>query len=89
MARRNFQPQVRVNVPYEYRGEFEKSVCNGSIQRCFGTYAEIKKRMKDLLAISDNNEVRVYRHKRGEWGEWAEIWENVNGKPKIIKEGWQ
>jgi hypothetical protein len=85
---RNFQPQVRVSVPRIYQGEFEKSVRNGSIQRCFGTYAEIKKRMKYLLAISDDNEVTVYRHRRGEWGEWQETWKLINSKPTLVKQGW-
>lgn len=70
-----FRPQVRVN------GEF--------IQKQFPTYSEVKKRMKYLLEVSDNNEVSVYRHRRGEWGEYYEKWELVNGRPTIIKEGWQ
>jgi hypothetical protein len=86
---RNFQPQVRVSVPRSYYGEFGHSVSNGCIQKCFGTYAEIKKRMRDLLEISDDNEVTVYRHRRGEWGEWYEKWAIIDGKPKIFKEGWQ
>jgi hypothetical protein len=86
---RAFRPQVIVSVPRDYRGEFERSVSNGHIQRQFGTYAEVKKRIKCLLGISDNNEVSVYRHRRGEWGEWFEKWAMVNGKPTIIKQGWQ
>ena len=86
---RAFRPQVMVSVPRNYYGEFENSVSNGHIQRQFGTYAEVKKRIKDLLLISDDNEVSVYRHRRGEWGEYYEKWALINGKPTIIKEGWQ
>ena len=86
---RAFRPQVIVNVPRDYNGEFDNSVSNGHIQRQFATYSEVKKRMRDLLAISKNNEVSVYRHRRGEWGEWFEKWAMINGKPTIFKQGWQ
>jgi hypothetical protein len=86
---RAFRPSVIVNVPRDYFGEFDTSVSNGQIQRQFPTYAEVKKRMKDLLEISKNNEVSVYRHRRGEWGEWFEKWSSINGKPTITKQGWQ
>jgi hypothetical protein len=86
---RAFRPSVMVSVPRNYYGEFEDNISNGHIQKQFGTYAEVKKRMKDLLKISDNNEVSVYRHRRGEWGEWYEKWSLVNGKPRIFKNGWQ
>jgi len=85
---RAFRPSVMVSVPRNYYGEFDSSVSNGHIQRQFPTYAEVKKRMKDLLEISDNNEVSVYRHKRGEWGEYFEKWSSINGKPTITKQGW-
>jgi len=84
-----FRPQVIVNVPRDYNGEFDNSVSNGHIQRQFATYSEVKKRMRDLLAISKNNEVSVYRHRRGEWGEWFEKWAMINGKPQIFEQGWQ
>ena len=86
---RAFRPQVMVSVPRNYYGEFEESVSNGHIQRQFPTYSEVKKRMKDLLQVSDNNEVSVYRHRRGEWGEWFEKWAMINGRPQIFKQGWQ
>lgn len=84
-----FRPQVMVSVPRNYYGEFENSVSNGHIQRQFGTYAEVKKRIKDLLKVSNDNKVCVYRHRRGEWGEYFEHWSMVNGKPAIVKQGWQ
>ena len=63
-----FRPTVMVSVPRSYYGEFAHSVSGGYIQRQFPTYSEVKKRMRDLLEVSDNNEVSVYRHRRGEWG---------------------
>ena len=83
-----FRPSVSVSVSRNYYGEFEDHVSNGHIQKQFPTYSEVKKRIKDLLEVSDNNEVSVYRHRRGEWGEWFEKWAIINGKPKIYKEGW-
>lgn len=57
----------------------------------FKTYAELKKALKDY--ILDNHigecEVFVTRSRRGEWGEWFEKWVKINGKPTIIKKGWQ
>lgn len=86
---RAFRPQVIVSVHRGYQGEFENNVSNGHIQKQFASYSEVKKRIKDLLKISDNNEVSVYRHRRGEWGEWFEKWSLIDGKPKIFKQGWQ
>ena len=83
-----FRPQVVCSVSRHYNGEFANSVSGGHIQREFPTYSEVKKRIKDLLEISDDNEVSVYRHRRGEWGEWFEKWQMIGGKPKIIKQGW-
>ena len=85
---RAFRPSVVVSVPRNYSGKFEENVCNGSIQLQFATYEQVKKEMKYLLKVSDDNEVSVYRHRRGEWGEWFEKWTMINGKPKIYKQGW-
>ncbi len=84
-----FRPMVMVSVPRSYYGDFLHDVKNGYIQKTFTTYSEVKKRMRDLLEVSDNNEVSVYRHRRGEWGEWYEKWALINGKPQIFEEGWQ
>lgn len=85
---RAFRPSVMVSVPRNYSGKFEENVSNGSIQLQFATYEQVKKEMKYLLKVSDDNEVSVYRHRRGEWGEWFEKWAMINGKPKIYKQGW-
>jgi hypothetical protein len=55
----------------------------------YPTYRILLTKIKQHLAESHVNEVRVYRSRRGEWGEWFEYWSLVNGKPKIIKQGWQ
>ena len=85
---RAFCPSVTVHVPRNYSGEFDKHVCNGSIQKSFSTYAEVNRRMRDLLNLSEDNDVSVYRHRRGEWGEWFEHWHMLNGRPEIRVSGW-
>ena len=54
----------------------------------FIDYRILKRSMVDLFNEHVGNEITVSRSKRGEWGEYFEIWSLVNGKPKIIKEGW-
>ena len=54
----------------------------------FSTYAEVKRNMKLLLQRSNDNEVRVSRSRRGEWGEWFEYWSMSNGKSVITRKGW-
>jgi hypothetical protein len=85
---RAFRPTVMVDVAHNYRGEYENNVCGNSIQLQFANYEMVKRGMKKLLNESNNNLVRVYRHRRGEWGEWFEHWSYVDGKPKIVKQGW-
>jgi len=48
----------------------------------------VKRNMKLLLQRSNDNEVRVNRSRRGEWGEWFEYWSMSNGKPVITRKGW-
>ena len=63
-------------------------VQTGTIGRFFPTYREFKKNVRQLIQLSPNNEVTVTRTRRGEWGEWFERWELINGKPKITKQTW-
>ena len=42
------------------------------------TYAEVKKRMRAFMNDSFDENVSVYRHRRGEWGEWFENWQLVH-----------
>ena len=89
--------QFRPQVTYMTRSSLHDY--NSDRYRChspykterFKTYAELKKALKDY--ILDNHigedEVFVTRSRRGEWGEWFEKWVKINGKPTIIKKGWQ
>jgi hypothetical protein len=61
----------------------------GWIGYTYPTYRILLSNLKKHLAESNNNELVVFRSRRGEWGEWAETWSLVNGKPKITKQGWQ
>ena len=51
-------------------------------------YTDVKATIKTMIDDAVDGIVRVYRRRRGEWGEWFEHWQLVNGKPKVIKEGW-
>lgn len=52
-------------------------------------YATVKSKLKAFIQDSDDGFVRVYRSRRGEWGEWFEHWAELpNGKIKKITEGW-
>lgn len=53
------------------------------------TYRELKKQLKFRINQSLTGQVEIYRSKRGQWGEYFEHWAMFNGKPKIVKEGWQ
>lgn len=57
-------------------------------QREFPTYRLLVKNMKILLEESSDNEVTVSRSKRGEWGEWFEVWRKSGGVIEIVKQGW-
>jgi hypothetical protein len=52
------------------------------------TYAEVKKRMAAFMKDSFDENVNVYRHRKGEWGEWHELWAKIGDKCQIIKKGW-
>lgn len=55
----------------------------------FPTYAELRSKLKTLIEEAPDNEVTVFRSRRGEWGEWFEKWRfNHARKPVIIKQGW-
>ncbi len=54
----------------------------------YPTYRELKKNIERHLREARELPISVYRSKRGEWGEWYELWSIVNGKPAIVEEGW-
>ena len=52
------------------------------------TYRELKKKIKEYLPLSLSGEISVHRSRRGDWGEWFEVWQMRQNKPTIVKEGW-
>jgi hypothetical protein len=69
----------------DYRNGYRKS---REITNVYPTYDKLRRGMKAMLNASIDEMVYVSRSRRGEWGEWFEYWSLVNGKPKIIKQGW-
>ena len=59
------------------------------VRETYKTYRELKKNLHRVLAETNEPYISVYRSRRGEWGEWFEHWALINGKPKIITQGWQ
>lgn len=53
------------------------------------TYKEVKRRMNAFILNSFDENVSVFRKRRGQVGEWFENWSRIGGKAKIIREGWQ
>jgi hypothetical protein len=69
--------------------QWKPTVTINGQQTSFSNYGEVKRNMKLLLQRSNNNEVRVSRSRRGQWGEWFEYWHTCSkGKPVIFKQGW-
>lgn len=52
------------------------------------TYALVKHKINAFMNDSFDECISVYRSRRGEWGEWFEIWIRVGKNKKIIKQGW-
>lgn len=55
----------------------------------YPTYRDLLKDLKSLFERNDYKDIHVFRTRRGEWGEWFEIWKYNNGNPVIQKSGWQ
>lgn len=53
------------------------------------TYKEVKRRMNAFMLNSFDENVSVFRKRRGQWGEWFENWSRIGGKCEIVKQGWQ
>lgn len=53
------------------------------------TYKEVKRKMNAFMQDSFDENVNVFRSRRGQWGEWFENWSRVGSKAKIHKQGWQ
>jgi hypothetical protein len=84
----NFKPQARFITEDSNRDYHNGVRKSREITNVFSTYANLKKRLKAMLNASFDEVVYVSRSRRGEWGEWAETWILVNGKPAIVKQGW-
>lgn len=54
----------------------------------YPTYRELVKDLPKLFREHNVNDINVTRQLRGEWGQYREVWELVNGKPKIVEETW-
>jgi hypothetical protein len=88
----NFKPQVTYMTDeslHDYKVGRDR-VISPNTTKSFKTYTELKKALKDYILHNHIGDDRVFviRSRRGEWGEWFEKWELVNGKPKITKQGW-
>jgi hypothetical protein len=70
---------------HEYRNGMRKS---RNITNVYPTYRKLCAELKAMLLASHDLRVEVSRSRRGEWGEWFEVWEMVNDKPKITKQTW-
>ena len=88
-----FKPQVTYMTReslHDYRVERYR-VTSPYKTEIFNTYTELKKVLRERILHEHIGEEPVFvsRSRRGEWGEWFEKWELVNGKPTITKKGWQ
>lgn len=84
----NFKPQASY-ITNESIRDYRNNIRNSeTITKRFKTYKELKRELKEMLSESFNDVVSVSRSRRGEWGEWFEKWELINGKPQITNQGW-
>lgn len=84
----NFKPQVTYTTQESQRDYRNGQRKNSYKVLQYDTYVKLKKELKEVLKCNIDEYVSVIRSKRGEWGEWFEHWILVDGKPKIIKKGW-
>tara|TARA_R110000851_G_scaffold196444_3_gene347425 strand:+ start:17938 stop:18219 length:282 start_codon:yes stop_codon:yes gene_type:complete len=90
----NFKPQVRYETEESHHDYYNASPYarprpRKYIVTQFKNYVELKKELKDICEKNiDPTGVQVIRSRRGNWGEWFEIWELSDGEPTIAREGW-
>tara|TARA_R110000772_G_scaffold17348_5_gene48481 strand:- start:26 stop:307 length:282 start_codon:yes stop_codon:yes gene_type:complete len=90
----NFKPQVTYMTKESLDAYYDSSPYarprpRKSIVIQFDTYVKLKKELKEICETNiDLTGVQVIRSRRGNWGEWFEVWELSNGKPTIAREGW-
>jgi hypothetical protein len=83
-----FKPQISFKTAesiHEYNTGWRKRPYD---VKEYKTYRKLKQDLKNVLKENLVDYASVVRSKRGEWGEWFEHWTLVNGKPTIIKQGW-
>ena len=73
----------RLGLTYYY-STYGEHIAQGYVK----SYASLKSNLKRLLDNATDYTVEITRSRRGEWGEWFERWELVDGKKKITKSTW-
>lgn len=75
-------------MSFKFKPHISYTIDTKPVDKEYKTYRLLLEDLKVHLAEADECIVHVFRSRRGEWGEWFEIW---NGKihPRIIKQGWQ
>ena len=87
----NFKPQITVitsETERDARNSFKHKHKSSYKTIQYDTYRELKRNIQKHLEENLENEIHLCRSKRGEWGEWYEIWKLENGKPIIERQGW-
>ena len=85
----NFKPQITIiteETRREYVNGYGKKSPYKTIQ--YKTYSELKRNLRKHLEENIEETLSVCRSRRGEWGEWFEVWKLIDSKPTKIKEGW-
>ena len=81
------KPQIHIVIT-EYVDYLGRTLQRNKVVQ-FKTHRDLKKNLKKWIGISSDDEAYVYRSRRGEWGEWFEVWTISNNKLKLLKQGWQ
>jgi hypothetical protein len=84
----NFKPQVLYTTTQSINDYWDRRRQSMYIRKSYKTYRELLKDLPRVLAETNEDYISIYRSRRGEWGEWFEHWALVNGKPKMIHQGW-
>lgn len=87
----NFKPQANFVTRESYNNHRQNGV-SPYVTKPFKNYAELKRALPKILEEHleyADEPIAVYRSRRAQWGEWFEHWDMVNGKPTIVKQGWQ
>ena len=65
------------------------------VSQSYKTIQELRKNLKSIFEDAlpwrvdyYGSTVNITRYRRGEWGEWFEIWEKSDNKIRRVKQGW-